>query len=145
MNARMRSRYDALQDRLDTEPHRELASILEAGFTRVGGCVFLRSLLPQARALRREQFEDEIAYECAVNHIHIDSYVADDVLLNGLVYAKAVGALWKKQGDIDRLRVTLSSNDDGDCVVRCYLVRGSATWGVDNLEAYEEAVWEDDF
>jgi hypothetical protein len=107
-------------------------------FLTDAGCFFLEGLYRQKGNASRRSFQDEVGYECYVNHIHLDDFAQEDLLRLGLACMQEVGNNWARQSFAETLRVILSLEHD-NCVLRFHVVRPGQSWLNDDLESYGSA------
>ena len=125
------------------ELHRDLAKIIEEGFSKVDGVVVFKATHRLAASADIDSFPDLTGYECFANHLHIEDYLTDghnvdqeEKLLQGVGFCFCLESALKKFS-IDNFRIIISFDGDS-CNVRFHKVRPGETWLVDDLESYKE-------
>lgn len=121
--------------------HPELLDLIAPGFIEVNGCVFLKSLKALNLNISGSNFPDKTGFECFVNSIHVDDYVASDYLSHALLFVEACFDLWRSfKGEGGELVAIISSDEIG-AVVKLHFLRRGESWLGDDLEKYEDAVF----
>jgi len=124
--------------------------LVAGGVKQVEGCFFLRSLFNYDYATALAQFKDETGYECAVNSVHIEDYLARGsarepvaLALTGRACAHFLAAELRLFGselpEPMRFRVIVSV-DGTSSTIRFHAIRPEQSWLVNNLDAYGEGV-----
>lgn len=119
-----------------------LLGIVHSGFTRVDGCVILaeRSNLTGNATLK--DFPDRTGYECFVNHLHVEDYLAEDASITQpmlLGQGLALTYLLKEELSVfsagENFRIIVSS-DESSCSVRFHQIREGEEWLSRDLNSY---------
>ena len=145
-NQRMEALYQQVrQDNLDDPKtlSQKLQQLLASPLIEEEGCVFLAQLRARVPTVKLADFQNRTAYECYVNHIHVEDYSENGgfLPLPMLGYGIAVAQLLR-----DRLVKEQSGkhfhiivNFDGDhCDVRFHIVRPGEEWLSPDLEEYTQ-------
>lgn len=69
---------------------KKLMKIIEDGFVMKDNCLFSINLLKYNIHVSKSDFFDDIAYECFINSIFIDSYVKKDIEFQAFAFIKAL-------------------------------------------------------
>lgn len=119
----------------------ELNEIVEQGFVELSGCFLSRKLLQYCNSVTLENFEDEIAFECFVNSIHIEDYVAGSYLQYSIVFCNSIIIRWNEDNS-GCLNVIISLDDETLLpTVKFHLKRERISWlDEDNLDSSIQAV-----
>lgn len=115
-------------------------------FVEANGCVFIADQYALSHS-NQEAFEDEIAFEAFVNHVHLSGDELDETLqpLDILKMALTMGEKWqsKLQKDFPSERfLIILGFDEGEATLRFHKVRPfQAAWiDIEGIEKYEEAI-----
>ena len=118
-----------------------LLDLLAGGFVIDDGCAFLAALKTRGGNSRLDSFPDRTGYECFINSIHIDDYVASDFVLQACLFVETLFESWRgAEGTGCRKLQAIISCDEFGAVVKFCLVRDGESWLSDNLEEYEEGI-----
>lgn len=119
-----------------------LLSICRSGFVREGNCVFLKHLYDHKGNGTRDKFFDDVGYECFVNHIHVDEYSEYENFDTCLSLIDELRVSWLdfSGSGMEKIRVIISSDADGECVLRFHKVRTSESWLAQDLNLYMNPV-----
>lgn len=118
-----------------------LLELLASGFFIDDGCAFLAALQTRGGNSRLDSFPDRTGYECFINSIHIDDYVASDFVLQACLFVEALFESWRGvEGTGCRKLQAIISCDEFGAVVKFCLVRDGESWLSDDLEKYEEGI-----
>jgi hypothetical protein len=151
MNRAMSRRVERLraEDNLTAaELAPKLAKLASVDLVETVQGIALEPLLPQA--LPSGVFQDKTGFEAWVNKIHIEDFVddsesrADEVLLQGLLYAEQLVAKFAARGGTFRIFLVVD-NDSNDVTCSFHVVREGEPWFVDdpNLTDIESvAIWD---
>ena len=127
--------YDEIREENLDDPKalpQKLLALLGAGFVEEEKCVFL-SLLKIDSPVKRADFPDRTAYECFVNHIHIEDYLENgglpplEMLGRGLALARELKARLSSLPGKRHFRIIVSFRGPS-CTVRFHTVRPDETW-----------------
>jgi len=119
----------------------ELNEVIEQGFVELSDCFLSKKLISYCCSVTPDIFEDEIAFECFVNSIHIDDYVSEKYLQYSLVFCNAIIKKWNGEYS-DYLNVIISLDDETLLpTIKFHLKRKEASWlDEDNLDSSIQAV-----
>jgi hypothetical protein len=145
-NQRMEALYQQVrQDNLDDPKglSQKLQQLLASPFMEEEGCVFLAQLRTRVPTVKLADFQDRTAYECYVNHIHVEDYSENGGFLPlpmlgyGMAVAQSLRDRLVKEKQGKHFHVIV--NFDGDhCDVRFHTVRLDETWLNPDLEEYTQ-------
>ncbi|MBU3892796.1 hypothetical protein [Serratia rhizosphaerae] len=115
-------------------PH-ELDEIVSLGFLEVSGCFLSKKLFEYCKNNSLHNFEDEIAFECFVNSMHIDDYVSEKYLQYSIVFCNSIIKKWN-ESHYGKLNVIISLDDETLLpTVKFHSKRKGVSWlDEDNLE-----------
>jgi len=122
-----------------------LRQLLDEGFIKAEGCVFLKQLYGPSVMNTRLNHQDLTGYECFVNHIHIEDFIdvndlkKINVLQYGIFFSQRLKDKLATIYPEEKFRIILACDID-DCNVRFHKVRPNEEWIDDNIERYNEAV-----
>ena len=118
-----------------------LLELLASGVVIDDGCVFLAALKARGGNSRLDSFPDRTGYECFINSIHIDDYVASDFVLQACLFVEALFESWRgvEVTGCRKLQAIISC-DEFEAVIKFCLVRDGESWLSDDLEKYEEGI-----
>lgn len=106
----------------------ELNKIIRQGFTELTGCFLLSSLLQHCSPSSLDFFEDEIAFECFVNSIHMDDYVTDKYLSYTIVFCNFIMRKWNENHD-ENLNAIISLDDETLLpTIKFHVKRKNVSW-----------------
>ena len=110
-----------------------LAAILARGFVEEGGCLFFAESARRRDHAARSDFEDATGYECFVNRVDVDDYVAgSELVAQGVRFAEEVASSLGAKGPC----TVIVSAGDATCSVRFHRTRSGESWLADDLEGY---------
>jgi hypothetical protein len=145
-NQRMEALYQQVrQDNLDDPKtlSQKLQHLLASPFVEEEGCVFLAQLRARVTTVKLADFQDRTAYECYVNHIHVEDYSENGGFLPlpmlgyGMAVAQSLRDRLVKEKQDKHFHVIV--NFDGDhCDVRFHTVRLDEEWLNPDLEEYTQ-------
>jgi hypothetical protein len=110
--------------------------------------IVLERLLP--KTIDPNVFQDKTGFEAWINKIHVEDYVdettqgADDVLLQGLLYAERLAAKFAARGGAFRIFLCVD-NDSNDVTCRFHVVREGEPWFIDDpnlTDIASVAIWD---
>ncbi|MBZ5681537.1 MAG: hypothetical protein LAO24_15665 [Acidobacteriia bacterium] len=140
--------YDEIrQENLDDPKAlpQKLLTMLNGGFTEQDQCVFL-ALLRKEAPVSRLDFPDCTAYECFVNHIHIEDYLENgglpplEMVGRGIALARELKARLSGLHGGKHFRIIVAF-DGLTCTVRFHTVRLDEEWIDKNVNGHRgEAV-----
>jgi hypothetical protein len=145
-NRKMEALLDEIHDENLDDPKalpQKLLSLLNAGFVEDDECVFLSALKRAAAPVERIDFSDRTAYECFVNHIHVEDYLENgglppiELLGRGIALAHEIADRLARLHGTKRFHVIISSTGP-TCAVRFHTVRPDESWVAKNLNGYQE-------
>lgn len=118
-----------------------LNEIIEQDFVELHGCFLSKKLLSYCNSVTPDVFEDEIAFECFVNSIHIEDYVSDKYLQYSIIFCNSIIKKWN-ENHVDRLNVIISLDDETLLpTIKFHLKRKGVSWlDEDNLDSSIQAV-----
>jgi hypothetical protein len=134
-NHQMDVLYDEIrEDNLDDPKAlpEKLLGLLNAGFVEVDECVFL-SLLKKAAQVKRLDFPNRTAYECFVNHIHIEDYLENgglpplEMAGRGIALARELKARLSQLHSARQFRIIVAFPGT-TCTVRFHTIRADEEW-----------------
>ena len=143
-NQRMEALYQQVrQDNLDDPKalSQKLQQLLVSSFVEEDGCLFLAQLRARVPTVKLADFQNRTAFECYVNHIHVEDYSENGGFLPlpmlgyGMAVAQALRDRLAKEKPGQHFHVIV--NFDGDhCDVRFHTVRPDEEWIGPDLEEY---------
>ena len=134
-NPRMEALYDEIrQEHLDDPSAlpQKLIKLLDEGFVEENGCVFLARLKKEA-PVQRLDFPDETAYECFVNHVHLQDFLENgglpplELLGRAIAFARELLQRLSRLHGTKECRVIVGS-DGTSSTVRFHTVRPDEEW-----------------
>jgi len=117
--------------------HRNLRSLLDAGFVERDEVVVFRALADRPTNARFDGFPDLTGYECFVNGASLDQFVDRDFLLQGLRLMEAFEREWTS-AFADRPVVAILGGAGPSTTFRFHLSRPDQSWLADDLEGYRQ-------
>ena len=145
-NQRMEALYQQVrQDNLDDPKalSQKLQALLASALVEEDGCLFLEQLKARVPTVKLADFKNRTAFECYVNHIHVEDYSENGgflplpMLAYGMAVAEALRARLAKEKPEKHFHVIV--NFDGDhCDVRFHTVRVDEEWLGPDLEEYPQ-------
>lgn len=119
----------------------ELKEIIEQGFIDKNNSVLSAYLLDYCGAVSYSNFEDEIAYECFVNSLHMEDYVNDYFIEYSIVFCNDLIKKWKNLRSED-LNVIISLDDESLLPkIKFHVKRDGQEWLAENeLESYIQPI-----
>jgi hypothetical protein len=110
----------------------KLLALLEGGFVEADECVFLAKL-KKATPVHRADFPDTTAYECFVNHIHIEDYLENGGLPPLELLGCGIAVARELEGRLSRLHGTkhfriITTFKGAECAVRFHTIRPDQEW-----------------
>lgn len=134
-NPRMEALYEEIrQEHLDdpTALPQKLIKLLDEGFVEENGCVFMVRLKKEA-PVQRLDFPDETAYECFVNHVHLEDFLENgglpplELLGRAIAFARELLQRLSRLHGTKEFRVIVGS-DGTSSTVRFHTVRPDEEW-----------------
>ena len=123
----------------------KLLTLLTAGFVEEDQCLFLAFLKKDA-PVKRLDFPDCTAYECFVNHIHIEDYLENgglpplEMVGRGIALARELKDRLSRLHGGKHFRIIVAFNG-ATCTVRFHTVRPDQEWIDKSVNGHsEEAV-----
>jgi hypothetical protein len=119
----------------------KLLSLLNEGFVEEQDCVFF-SRLKEAARVQRLDFPDRTAYECFVNHVHVEDYLENggrppmELLGRGMAFAHEL-ADRRLQGT-KHFRIIVASDGGVSCTVRFHTLRHEEEWVGKSSNGFKE-------
>lgn len=138
MNTIMESEYKKLPKR-QASINRELHRIAQSGFEYVDGCYFIKLLSKISTNVALSDFPDKTGYECFINSVHIDDYVDNSYLEQGLLFVNEVFKSWKET-KIDNNLVAILSLGEFGLNVKFHVERKGEEWISDPIGEYKEGI-----
>ncbi len=119
----------------------DLQELLERGFIKNDGCMFLASVFKNKPD--EERLIDKTGVECFINSIHIDDYIYERYLDYACLFCNQLlttwnNGVWCKNGELN----VIISLDEFGAVIKFHLKRKNEYWLNSNLEKYGEAILE---
>ena len=121
----------------------KLIALLNEGFSEEGDCVFLTRLKKQAQ-VQRLDFPDRTAYECFVNHVHVEDYLENgglpvlELLGRGIALAREISARLSHLHGTKCFRIIITTDGSLSCTVRFHLVRPDEDWARKSSNGFKE-------
>jgi len=109
----------------------KLVALLNGGFVEEEQCLFLRLL--KKGPVKRADFPDRTAYECFVNHIHIEDYLDNGGLPPLEMLGRAVALARELKARLSQLhgdrhfRIIVAFSG-ANCTVRFHTIRPDQEW-----------------
>lgn len=118
-----------------------LSKIIEQGFTDKNHSVLSVYLLNYCGSVSYSNFEDEIAYECFVNSLHMEDYVKDHFIEYSIVFTNELIKKWKSLRP-ENLNVIISLDDESLLPkIKFHVKRYGREWLAENeLESYIQPI-----
>lgn len=145
-NPKMEALLDEIHaDHLDDPkalPQRLLA-LLNEGFTDEEDCVFFARLKRESQ-VQKLDFPDRTAYECFVNHVHVEDYLENgglpplELLGRGLAFASELADRLHRLHGAKHFRIIVASDGGASCTVRFHTLRHEEEWVGKNLNGFKE-------
>lgn len=134
-NQQMDELYDEIRDENLDDPKalpQKLLGLLDGGFVEAHDCVFL-SALKKTASVERMDFANRTAYECFVNHIHIEDYLENGGLPPLKMLGRGLALARELQGRLSRLRGDrhfriIVAFPGSTCTVRFHTIRLDEEW-----------------
>lgn len=119
----------------------ELNEVVEQGFVELSGCFLSKKLLAYCGAVTLDIFEDEIAFECFVNSIHIDDYVSEKYFQYSIFFCNSILKRWAENHG-GYLNVIISLDDETLLpTIKFHLKREGVSWlDEENINSSIQAV-----
>jgi hypothetical protein len=134
-NHQMDVLYDEIREQNLDDPKalpQKLLGLLNGGFVEADECVFL-SALKKTASVERMDFPNRTAYECFVNHIHIEDYLENgglpplEMLGRGLALAREVSERLSHLHGVKHFRIIVAF-PGATCTVRFHTIRPNEEW-----------------
>jgi hypothetical protein len=123
----------------------KLLALLNGGFAEDEGCIFLSSLKKGA-PVQRIDFPHRTAYECFVNHVHVEDYLENggltplEMLGRGIALARELKERLSRLHGKKHFRVIVAF-DGSSCTVRFHTIRPDEEWVDKHVNGYgKEAI-----
>lgn len=142
-NHLMRTQLEVLHwediEKIELPP--ELNEIVSQGFVELTGCFLSKKLLSYCKSSSSNDFEDEIAFECFVNSIHIEDYVIEKHFEHSIIFSNYMIRKWNKDHP-GSLNVIISLDDETLLpTIKFHLKRIGKSWlNEDDLDSSIQAV-----
>lgn len=119
----------------------ELNEIITQGFVELEGCFLSKKLFSYYKSSSPDVFEDEIAFECFVNSMHMEDYVNENHFEYSIIFGNHIIRRWNQQYD-KKLNFIISLDDESLLpTIKFHLKRDGAYWiSEDGLEESIQAV-----
>jgi hypothetical protein len=134
-NQQMEVLYDEIRTENLDDPNalpQKLLALLNGGFAEEEQCVFL-SRLKKAVPVKRADFRDRTAYECFVNHIHVEDYLENgglprlEMVGRGIALARELKARLCRLPGEKHFRIIVAFHAS-TCTVRFHTIRSDEEW-----------------
>ena len=133
------------QDNLDDPKalSQKLQQLLEGPVVEEEGCLFLAQLRSRVPGVKLADFQNRTAYECYVNHIHVEDYSENGgfaplvMLGRGMAVAQKIRDRLAAQQAGKHFQVIVNF-DNEHCDVRFHAVRLDEDWIGPDLEEYPQ-------
>ena len=119
----------------------KLAAIADSGIVAVDDVFFLHELAKAKTNAKKENFPDKTGYECFINHVHIEDYVADNFAGHAWSFAARTLKKWTDE-KFNGQFVAIISSDEESTTVRFHHKRPNESWLANDLDGFEQAVLE---
>ena len=117
-----------------------LFDLVSDGFVHIGECVLLRSLYELQKHAKRQDFHDDVAYECFINSLHVDDYIENDFMVQGFLLIDEVFKIWNKKESPSILKAIVSQTEFG-ASIKFHLSRINSSWIQETeLEKFDEPI-----
>ena len=134
-NHQMDVLYDEIrEEQLDDSKAlpQKLLALLNAGFVEMDQCVFLRVLKNEA-PVKSIDFPNRTAYECFVNHVHIEDYLENGGLPPLKMLGRGIALARELKDRLSRLHGTrqfriIVASPGPTCTVRFHTIRPDEEW-----------------
>jgi len=123
----------------------KLIKLLDGGFVEEEGGVFLARLRQEA-PVQRLDFPDRTAYECFVNHVHLEDYLENgglpplQLLGRAIAFARELLQRLSRLYGVKEFRVIVAS-DGHTATVRFHTIRPDEQWVSKGVEGFREEVF----
>ena len=143
-NRQMEVLYDEIHEGGLDDPKalpQKLLSILNEGFVEEAQCWFLSALRREV-PVQRADFTDRTAFECFVNHIHVEEYLENgglpplEMLGRGIALAKELKARLTRRQGAEHFRIIVAFHGP-TCTVRFHTIRPDEKWVDKDANGYE--------
>ena len=135
--------YEQQQRAVEAALGTKLPALLDSSLVEEDGCVFLEQLRTRVPTVKLADFKNRTAFECYVNHIHVEDYSENGGFLPlpmlgyGMAVAQELRDRLAKEKAGRHFHVIV--NFDGDhCDVRFHTVRPDEEWLAPDLEEYPQ-------
>ena len=124
----------------------ELSHLLAQGFTNFDGTIIFTAMRNIAEKVKPENFSDKTAFECFVNHIHVEDQLDEPefdrlgLLKQSVAFALTAERELRSVFPAKSFKVIVAAKADG-CEVRFHAARPGEEWLASDLDGYgEEAI-----
>ncbi len=125
---------------------KELSHLLAQGFTDLDGTIIFTAMRNIANKVKPENFSDKTAFECFVNHIHVEDQLDEPVLHRPKLLEQSIAFALTTERQLRSIfpakpfKVIVAASADG-CGVRFHAARPGEEWLATDLDGYgEEAI-----
>ena len=121
----------------------KLVALLEKGFVEEDDCVFFSGLKSESE-VQRLNFPDRTAYECFVNHIHVEDYLENgglpplELLGRGMAFASELAGSLRRLHGTRHFRIIVASDGGTSCTVRFHTIRREEEWSGKTGNGFKE-------
>lgn len=124
----------------DKKLDKKLYELVSDGFVLIDECVLLRSFYEHQRHVKRQDFQDDVAYECFINSFHVDDYIESDFMVQGFLLIDEVFKIWNKKELPSVLKAIISQTEFG-ANVKFHLMRANVNWIQETeVEKFDEPI-----
>ena len=145
-NPKMEALLDEIRDDHLDDPKalpQKLERLLNEGFTEEDDCVFFAQIKREAQ-VQKLDFPDRTAYECFVNHLHVEDYLENgglpplELLGRGIAFASELADRLHRLHGSRHFRVIVASDGGATCTVRFHTIRREEQWAGKDLNGFKE-------
>jgi hypothetical protein len=121
----------------------KLLALLNEGFVEEQECVFFSRLKKESQ-VQKLDFPDRTAYECFVNHVHVEDYLENgglpplELLGRGMAFAHELADRLRLLHGTKHFRVIVASDGGVSCTVRFHTLRHEEEWVGKNSDGFKE-------
>ena len=111
----------------DKKLDKKLYELIADGFVLIDKCALLRNFYEHQKHVKRHDFQDDIGYECFINSLHVDDYIENDFMVQGILFMDEIFKIWNEKKSSEILKCIISKTDFG-ANIKFHLVRPNAVW-----------------